>query len=72
MSNESLEYELQHLLNLAAPPFRENWIKYVHAKARVLADWQPNVYGALPDRLTQALNPPPCDKDTPTTGEASR
>jgi len=70
--NESLQYELQHLLNLSAPPYRESWDAYIRAKARGLAKHYPQDYSELPRMLEEALGSPPCDKDTPTTGEASR
>lgn len=72
MNNESLQCELQHLCNLCAEPYRESWKKYAWAKAQILASSDPETYADLPALLTEALSPPPCDKDTPTTGEASR
>ena len=55
MSNESLEYELQHLINLAAPPFRECWAAYIWVKAKGLAEHDPATYGDLPRRLKEAM-----------------
>lgn len=72
MTNESLLYELNHLVALAAEPYRASWVEYVTLKAKLLAKHYPEEYQTLPALLTQALNPPPCDKDTPTTGEVSR
>lgn len=72
MNQDSLEYELTHLMGLAAPPYRACWVEYVTVKAKLLAKHYPEEYSTLPALLKAALNPPPCDKDTPTTGEASR
>lgn len=69
MNDESLQYELTHLCNLCAAPYRDAWRGYVWAKAQVLASHDPETYAQLPALLTQALSPSPCDKDTPTNGE---
>lgn len=59
MNNESLQYELTHLCNLAAPPYRACWIHYVKAKARGLAEHDPATYSELPSLLKQALDQSP-------------
>lgn len=52
-----LEEELQHLQNLMAPPFREQWAKYCWAKALCLAESDPENYADLPARLKAAMKP---------------
>ena len=59
MENESLQYELTHLVNLCAPPYRESWRNYVWAKAQILARSNPETYSELPALLTKALSQSP-------------
>lgn len=49
------DIELQHLLNLMAEPYRENWKAYCWAKATALAAEYPEDYAELPRRLTEAM-----------------
>lgn len=72
MNNESLQYELTHLVGLAAAPYREYWTAYVKAKAKGLAKHYPEEYSQLPQMLEKALSQSPCGKATPTTGEGFR
>lgn len=51
-----LETELQHLLNLMAPPYRENWETYCLWKAKGLAKHYPEDYAELPSRLKKAIS----------------
>jgi hypothetical protein len=50
-----LETELQHLLNLMAEPYRENWETYCLWKAKGLAKHYPEDYAELPSRLKKAM-----------------
>jgi len=50
-----LETELQHLLSLMAPPYRDNWKAYCWAKANALAETDPEFYAGLPQRLKEAM-----------------
>lgn len=53
--------ELQHLINLMAPPYREAWKAYAWAKATALAASDPENYAGLPQRLAQAMKPSSSD-----------
>lgn len=57
MNNESLLYELNHLVNLCAPPYRESWSAYAWAKAKGLAEHDPETYADLPRLLKEAMTP---------------
>ena len=59
MENESLQYELTHLCNLAAPPYRECWAAYIWVKAKGLAEHDPATYGDLPRLLKEAMGSQP-------------
>ena len=50
------ETELEHLMNLCAPPYRDNWIEYVTWKARGLAKHYPEDYQDLPRLLQERLS----------------
>lgn len=50
-----LERELQHLINLMAPPFRNGWAQYCWAKALGLAKSDPENYAELPERLKASM-----------------
>lgn len=55
-NDESLQTELQHLINLMAEPDREAWKAYAWAKANALAASNPDVYQALPEMLRAAMS----------------
>lgn len=61
----SLQLELDHLIALMAPPYRESWKQYAWAKANILAEHDPSRYGALPQLLAAAM------KSTSTGTQAS-
>jgi hypothetical protein len=53
----SLQTELAHLVNLMAPPYRENWKAYAWAKAQILEQHNPKDYAGLPAALARAMQP---------------
>lgn len=54
---DALQIELAHLVNLMAPPYRENWKTYCWAKAGYLAESNPKEYAELPRLLKEAMQP---------------
>lgn len=52
----ALQTELDHLVNLMAPPYREHWKGYCWAKAVYLAESNPTEYGDLPRQLKEAMS----------------
>jgi hypothetical protein len=51
----ALQTELDHLVNLMAPPWREAWKSYCWAKAVYLAESNKEEYGDLPRQLKEAM-----------------
>ncbi len=50
-----LQLELQHLIALMAPPWRDYWAQYCWIKAKGLAQHDPDTYRDLPRLLTDAM-----------------
>lgn len=51
----NLETELEHLVHLMAPPYRDQWKAYCWAKAVYLSEHSPADYGTLPALLKAAM-----------------
>lgn len=62
-----LNTELQHLISLMAPPFREHWKAYCWTKANILAESNPQDYQDLPARLKEAMSAPSSPSEAPGT-----
>lgn len=60
-----LQAELEHLMNLMAPPYRANWKAYCWAKANALVGSDPENYKGLPAALTEAMTKKPLS-ETPS------
>lgn len=52
-----LMVELLHLVNLMAPPFKDQWRSYCWAKAVYLSESNPADYATLPQLLKEAMQP---------------
>lgn len=51
----NLETELEHLVHLMAPPYREQWKAFCWAKAVYLSEHNPTDYATLPELLRAAM-----------------
>jgi hypothetical protein len=51
----SMEIELNHLVNLMKPPFKDGWSRYCWAKAQILEQHNPKDYAGLPAALAKAM-----------------
>lgn len=56
MVQKDLTRELDHLVSLLQPPYREAWRAYVWQKANAMAREFPDLYADLPAALTKRMS----------------